>query len=217
MKKSVLIVSGGYIDDVFAGDYINNRKYEIYIACDRGMEFYQRTGLQPDLILGDFDSVDPKVLQVFQKMEGIRYKQFPPEKDWTDTELAVMHAMELGATHIDLLGATGSRWDHVMGNLSMLGLGLQAGVEICMIDAHNRIRLIDRELRIKKEKQFGDYVSLIPYMGPVAGVTLRGFQYPLEHAAMDGFRSMGISNEIVEEEAMITLEQGLLLVIESKD
>ena len=62
MKKRVLVVSGGYIDDVFAGNYINNRKYEIRIACDRGMEFYKRAGLQPDLILGDFDSADPKVL-----------------------------------------------------------------------------------------------------------------------------------------------------------
>lgn len=217
MKKRVLVVAGGYIDDVFAGDYINNRKYEIRIACDRGMEFYKRAGLQPDLILGDFDSADPKVLQYFQAMEEISCRQFPPEKDWTDTELAVMHAIKLGATHIDLFGATGSRLDHVLGNLSILGLGLQAGVEICMIDAHNRIRLIDREHRIKKDEQFGSFVSLIPYMGAVAGVTLRGFQYPLEHAAMDGFHSLGISNEIVEDEAMITLEQGLLLVIESKD
>ena len=61
MKKRVLVVSGGYIDDVFAGNYINNRKYEIRIACDRGMEFYKRAGLQPDLILGDFDSADPAI------------------------------------------------------------------------------------------------------------------------------------------------------------
>ena len=90
-------------------------------------------------------------------------EQFPAEKDWTDTELAVRKALERKPVHIDLVGATGSRLDHVMGNLQLLHMGLVHGVEIFLLDAHNRVRLIDHSLVIGQKEQYGDWISLIPY------------------------------------------------------
>lgn len=216
-EHKILIVSGGSIEDDFVRDLIQKNDYETVIACDSGMEFFYRNGLHPDLILGDFDSADQSVVKAFREQGDVRLEQFPAQKDWTDTELAVRRALESGADQIDLVGATGSRLDHVMGNLQLLALGLEKGVTISLLDAHNRIRLIDQPLTIKKKEQYGDYVSLIPHGGAVCGLTLKGMKYPLFGATLTPDVSLGISNEIVDEEASISFQEGRLFVFETRD
>ena len=90
-------------------------------------------------------------------------------------------------------------------------------MDIQILDANNRIRMIDGSLTIRRDEQYGNFVSLIPYMGDVTGVTLTGFRYPLQDYTMGGFNSLGISNEIVEDEGQIDLKAGYLLVFESRD
>lgn len=86
-----------------------------------------------------------------------------------------------------------------------------------MMDVHNRIRLIDKGITIKKKEQFGKYVSLLPFAGEVVGLTLKGMKYPLTGYNYPCFSSLGISNEIAGEEGEISFTGGVLLVIESKD
>ena len=138
-------------------------------------------------------------------------------KDDTDTEFAIRQAMELGAKEIVILGGTGTRLDHVLGNISLLGIGLKEGISIQLVDVHNRIRMIDKSLQLRKDKQFGNMVSLVPYFGAVKGLNLKGFKYPLQDFTMGGFSSLGISNEIVDEVAEINFAEGYLIVIESRD
>ena len=126
-------------------------------------------------------------------------------------------ALELAPDRIDLVGVTGSRLDHVMGNLQLLALGLESGVPMFILDAHNRIRLIDRPLTIKKEEQFGEYISLIPHGGLVGGLTLKGMKYLLSGATLTPDISLGISNEIIDEEAQIIFTVGRLFVFETRD
>lgn len=216
-EGSVLIVSGGSIDDVLVLDLLQKNHYDTVIACDRGMEFFWRNGICPDLILGDFDSADERVLDFFRKRADVRMEQFPAQKDWTDTELAVRRALKLLPDRIDLTGATGSRMDHVLGNLQLLALGMESGVQILILDANNRIRLIDRSFSIKKNEQYGKFVSLIPHGGAVRGLTLRGMKYPLEGATLTPDISLGISNEIEDDEAEIAFTEGKLFVLETKD
>lgn len=216
-KNRVLIVSGGSIDDAFVLDLLEKNSYETVIACDSGMEFFRRNGLYPDLILGDFDSTDRTTVDYFKEQTEVRLEQFPAQKDWTDTELAVRRGLELEPEHIDLVGATGTRLDHVLGNLQLLALGLEAEVSIFLLDANNRIRLADRPLKLKKSEQYGDFISLIPYGGEVSGLTLKGMKYPLEGAILRQDVSLGISNEIVDDEALISFEKGKLYVMETKD
>lgn len=216
-KNRVLIVSGGSIDDAFVLDLLGKNSYETVIACDSGMEFFRRNGLYPDLILGDFDSTDRTTVDYFKEQTEVRLEQFPAQKDWTDTELAVRRGLELEPEHIDLVGATGTRLDHVLGNLQLLALGLEAGVSIFLMDANNRIRLADRPFKLKKSEQYGDFISLIPYGGEVSGLTLKGMKYPLEGAILRQDVSLGISNEIVDDEALISFEKGKLYVMETKD
>ena len=211
-KQNILIVSGGSLEDAFVLEQIANNHYQYTIACDSGTAFFYRNGLRPDLILGDFDSADQAVLDAYKSRDDVAVEQYPAEKDWTDTELALHRALEFAPGRIDLLGGTGSRLDHVL-----LTLGLEAGVEIFMLDAHNRIRMIDRDLRILKSEQYGDYISLIPHGGDVCGLTLRGMKYPLERATLTTDVSLGVSNEIVEDEAWISFSAGRLLVLETRD
>ena len=167
--------------------------------------------------MGDFDSISKETLSRFREKEGITWYRLNPEKDDTDTEFAIRKALEAGAERITVFGGTGSRLDHVLGNIELLGIGVEAGVPIELVDAHNRIRMIKTGITLKKEKQFGKYVSLIPYTDRVEHLFLTGFKYPLADACLRGFCSLGISNEIVENEAKIRFDGGILLVIESGD
>jgi len=216
-KHDMLIVSGGQIEDALILGLLEKHHYETVVACDSGIEFFRRNGRCPDVVFGDFDSANAQTVAYFKAQPQVRMERFPAEKDWTDTELAVRRALALRPDRIDLVGATGSRLDHVLGNLQLLLLGLEAGVPIFLIDAHNRIRLIDRALTIARDEQYGDFVSLLPCAGSVTGVTLRGMKYPLKRATLTPDITLGISNEIVADTAQITFETGKLFVIESRD
>ena len=193
--KHFVIISGGTIDDSFADRWFEEEKPDAVIAADAGMEYLYRSHRVPDVIVGDFDSVGTEALAYFKTLPAIRR----------------------GAERITLLGATGTRLDHVLGNIELLGIGLKAGIPIQICDAHNRIRMIDRGMTLARKEQFGTYVSLIPYTECVEHLTLKGFKYPLTDACLRGFCSLGVSNEIVADTAEISFESGILLVVESKD
>ena len=170
--------------------------YDVLVAGDPIEEAVQHTDI------GDIVAGDPLLAD---------------QKDDTDTEFALRLAISMGAECITVLGGTGSRLDHVLGNIELLGIGLELGVEIELLDANNRIRMTDHGMVLKKEEQFGKYVSLIPYTAQVEHLYLAGFKYPLADYCLKGFCSIGVSNEITEEQAEITFENGILIVIESRD
>lgn len=215
--NSYLIVTGGYIEDDFAVRWISEHDFDGKIASDSGMEFFRRAGMVPDIIIGDFDSVKKNTLAYFKEYGDIEWKKLNPMKDDTDTEAAIRLAIKRGAKSITLLGATGSRIDHTVANIELLGIGLEENISITMLDRHNRIRLINSGITIKKDEQYGRFVSLIPYSMSVENVCLRGFKYPLDNYCMRKFNSLGISNEITEAEAHISFTDGILLVIEADD
>lgn len=212
-----VIISGGHIDDVFALNYLEENKYDCMIAADSGMDFLYRNEIVPDVIAGDFDSVGSESLAYFQGLNDVHVMKLNPIKDDTDTEFVIREAIRRGATEITLLGATGTRLDHVLANVNLLGIGLEEGVAIELVDAHNRVRMIKDFIQISKDEQFGSFVSILPVKGDAKRVTLEGMKYPLNEANVTCFSSLGISNEIVEEVASILVKQGVLLVIESRD
>ena len=215
--KQAVIVTGGRTEPAFGEEYIKKIQPQLLIAVDSGMEFFYQSGIIPHRIVGDFDSVKEKTLEFFREKDGIDWVGLIPEKDDTDTEAAIRGAIESQCERIHLLGATGSRIDHVFANIHLLGMGFGKGVQIIMADTHNRIRLTEKGISIKKKEQFGDYVSLLPFAGEVEGLTLKGMKYPLKDYNYPCFSSLGISNEIVEEEAVISFKKGVLMVVESKD
>ena len=217
MKKNSLIVTGGHIDLPFAKNQIERGSWDFVVCADSGMDFCRKAGLLPDVILGDFDSADPETLRFFRGRFPDRIFTFPAQKDETDTELALQYAIREGAEHITVLGATGSRLDHVLGNIHLLKQAMDAGTDCCLLDAHNRIRMIRQSLLIRRDGQFGRYVSLIPFTPEVRGLTLTGFAYDVSDFSLTSGKARGVSNEIREEEARIEMKSGILLVIESRD
>lgn len=212
-----LIVTGGTVDPAFAASYVRQQAFDYLIASDSGLHFFAQKNIHPDEIIGDFDSADQEELSHFRNDPSIAFHTFQPEKDYADTELALKLAITRGSSEVHILGGTGTRLDHVLGTVRMLGIALESNVLCYLVDANNRLRLIRGRTVIKKAEQYGRYVSLIPLTNEVRGVTLSGFYYPLSDYTMSGFHTLGISNEIVEEEAVIDLQDGILIVVEASD
>ena len=211
-----LVVSGGKTDSVFFRRYLLSGEYDLTVAVDSGMKMFYGEQADPDCIIGDFDSADPEILQYFRERH-VDITTLIPEKDDTDTEAGLRLAIRRGADEITLIGATGSRLDHILGNIELLGIGLQEHVSICMEDPHNRIRMLDHGISLKKAEQYGDYFSLIPFTPKVTGLTITGAKYPLRDAEMVCFNSLGVSNEITAETAEISFDSGILLLLETRD
>lgn len=217
--KSCVIISGGRLDVQFAFDFIKKEQPEILITADKGLAFCEETGIVPTQIVGDFDTLGVSILPKYKAM-GIPVRKYNPVKDYTDTEIAVRLGMELGAEKMTILGASeGNRLDHLFGNVLTMMAPAQAGVDCCMLDAHNRIRILIRPLEIKKEEQYGKYISLVPLTTDVHGVTLTGFKYPLwdYRFNVETTGSLGISNELVEKSGKIDFRSGILLMLECMD
>lgn len=217
-----LIITGGFIEADFARSFLKEESFDMVIAADKGVETARLLNVPIDYILGDFDSLEPSILeqvksQLANEESGLVLKEFPPEKDYTDTHLAIETAIESGATSVTILGATGTRLDHVMANVNLLSILLEHQIEAKIIDSHNQIYFIKSDTRLYKDKLHGKYVSLIPYTDKVTGVTLIGFKYPLSNTTMTKGNSLGISNELLEKEGVIKLDNGILIIIESRD
>lgn len=223
-----IIVSGGNIQDDFALDFLKEnigragRENLCLIGADRGMDFFMRLfgkeKIQPDIAVGDFDSLSLEGKNYLDLLTGVDICRLKPEKDDSDTQSAAVMAMERGSREIAILGATGSRLDHVLANLGLLSLGRNRGVRIVLVDQCNYISLVESGTVLKKSCQFGKYVSFFPVGGEVDGLTLRGFQYPLNrHRLTVSDSGLTVSNEIAEETAEVTYESGTLLMIMSRD
>ena len=213
----VIIVSGGSIDKEVLNSIINEYKNAYIIGVDRGLEALSGYDINPQLIIGDFDSVSDKVRRNYEACDNII--ALNTDKDYTDTHVAVEKALELKPEHIIILGATGGRLDHFLGNLNLLKICLDKDVSTEIIDRQNRIRLINekKELIIRRKALYGKFISLIPFSDVVSGITLSGCKYNLSGAVLNKDETLGVSNELVKEEGLIKVSNGYLLVLETKD
>jgi len=186
------------------------RPDDIIIAADGGVHHCQDLGVTPAVVIGDLDSLLPDEISALQTadVEIIRY---PAQKDQTDFELALRHAISLGADEILGLGALGARWDMTIANILLLGAPELAGLTVRLIDRQQEIVLLRGEGKITFHGRRGDTLSLIPLGQDARGVTLAGLEYSLEDGILRFGSTRGISNVLVEETATVYLKQGLLL------
>lgn len=211
----ILIVTGGSIADDLLKKYADSGEYRYILGVDRGLEAIKRLGIITDYAIGDFDSASAEVKQNYNGLDNTIILN--PEKDYTDTHVAVLKAKELNADYITILGGTGSRLDHVLGNFALLKICLMLDIKTEIIDTNNRIVMIDKEYTVRKTAQYGKYVSLIPFSDKVTGINTRGFKYELHNATLVKEETIGISNELREEEGHISIEDGYLMILETKD
>lgn len=178
--KVCLIVTGGRLDLAFARSFLEKEKFYKVIAVDGGLESVKALGITPDYVVGDFDTVDKEVLEEFRKVPYIVWESHRPEKNETDTELARNRALTLACDRIVFMGATGGRMDHMLGNIHLLYGCMEREVEAWIVDAWNKIYLVDQNRIFVRDQLWGRYVSFLPYTESVTGITLKGFKYPLD-------------------------------------
>lgn len=210
-----LIITGGKINKNFAKKYLKSNKYDIIIAVDKGLETIDYLKLQPQYVLGDFDSVNTKILEKYKK-QNIKIIKLNPEKDLTDTHSAIDLALKLKSTEITILGAIGTRLDHTIANIHILKQALDKNIKAKIVNEKNEIELIDKEIIIKKDDNY-KYVSIIPLTTQVTGITIEGMKYIINDYTLSIGDSLGVSNEQIDKDAKISIKTGILIVIKSKD
>jgi thiamine pyrophosphokinase len=190
---------------------------DLVVAADGGAGHARALGVAIDAWVGDGDSVDPDTVAGLEAA-GVAVHRSSPDKDETDTELAIHAALDRGATAIVLLGATGGpRLDHELANLALLATPRLAGVPTTIYTDRARIRLLrdDGARSLSLDGRVGDLVSLLPLGAPVEGVRTVGLRYPLDDEALPLGTPRGVSNVIRGAGASVTIRTGLLLVIET--
>ena len=233
MKKpgyDAVIVSGGRLDSdhaclsILAATKNVEKENICIIAADHGLDFLLHNKIKPEIVIGDFDSAGPDALAFLEKNENapadgrpqiIRMK---PEKDISDTHAALIEAEKRGCKNVLLLGATGTRLDHVTANLLLLLKAKEAGMKLTIADPKNLIFLADDGMQFPKKVWGEYYISFFPMGDPVEGLTLCGFQYPLNDFRL-ALReaSLTISNRIVDEYAEVHFKSGDLVVMITTD
>ncbi|WP_420852107.1 thiamine diphosphokinase [Paenibacillus hamazuiensis] len=214
MSERIVIFSGGNLGE-WAFEYA--RSGDILVGVDRGAWFLVGHGRAPALAIGDFDSVSPDELRQIENASGQFITCDPVFKDLTDTEMAFEWALRRRPEEIVMLGVLGTRWDHSLANVHLLRKAADAGISSFIADEHNRIAMVSGPGIHRVTRSRFAQVSLLPLSLEVRGITLRGFQYPLERAALALGQSLGISNVLVSESGSVEVAEGLLLVIESID
>jgi len=209
MMRAYIYTGGAVFTDRI---YEHPKEEDLIIAADSGWHNAQRLGVKPQVLLGDFDSIGTGELP-----DVVEILQVPAEKDQTDTELAIETALKEGCSDLVFLGATGSRLDHSLGNIFLLEGLLKQGIHAEIVNENNRLYLKNRSFILYRNTTCGDFLSLLPLSETVEEVTLTGFKYPVEQLTFYRERTLGISNEITEEEAKVEFLRGTFIVVESRD
>ena len=179
------------------------------IAADAGYENACRVGVEPDLLLGDYDSAP-------RPEAGAKTVFLPAEKDDTDTYYAARKALELGATDVVIVGGLGgARLDHTLANLQTLVFLAKNGVCATLADTDNEVTaLLPGTHRIQARP--GWYFSIFSAGEQAPGVTLEGLKYPLHDYTLTHAFPIGVSNEFADETATIRFSAGMIYLVLSR-
>ncbi len=211
--KIVIIANG----DMNEPDYYRRLVGENdYIICvDGGASYALTMGLVPALIIGDLDSLrdDDRLMLSKIKAELVLH---PPEKEKSDLELALDHAVEMDPQEVLIICAMGGeRIDHALINLLLLLKPLEKGIKAAIVDEKQEIRLVNQAQAIALEGRPGDYLSLFSLQTETKGIVTQGLKYPLYNESLFFASSRGLSNEFIATSAKVTLQEGLLMLIKT--
>ncbi len=218
--KKCTIVSNGIISDYDSFKALLNFEAGFIICADGAMRHLREVGVFPDLIVGDLDSADPDDIK-FYESHNVEFEKFDNDKDFTDTELCFEIAVQKGFNVIHILAAFGNRIDHTLANIGLFRKADMASVRLCILDEKNVMysivgdgKHIDKIEVIKKD---GWFISLIPLTEKCEGVSCTGTKYILDNEILFIGESRSVSNEFVDDAAYVSVKNGILLIIISKD
>ncbi|MGN0613316.1 MAG: thiamine diphosphokinase [Porcipelethomonas sp.] len=182
-----------------------------YVICaDGGYSIAKRLRIEPDVMIGDFDTYSGRL------PENCEIIKHPPEKDDTDTMLAAKLALDRGYRHIVICGGVGGRLDHTIANIQTLRYILRHEAYGELAGDGNYVTMQGPGVRVYSRMK-GYYFSVFSYTEECRGVSLTGFKYPLKDGVIRNSFPIGVSNEITGRSGIVSLESGILLVVFSRD
>lgn len=193
-----------------AGDFegsITKSCGDLIIAADAGYHHLKRLSLSADILLGDFDTIGD-----IPDHPDIR--RFPKEKDYTDTELAIIEGIENGYKSFTVCGALGGkRLEHTMANISLAASYAQKGYDITLTDGNYIVKAIHNSSVSFDECEKG-FISVFTISGKAQGVCEKGFKYELENATLDSSNpTLCVSNEFIGKKSEISVSDGTLIIM----
>ncbi len=199
MGKCYIIGAWGFNEN------IEPKEDDFVIAADGGYEALIKKGIKVDCVMGDFDSLG-------YTPEHKNLVVHPAEKDDTDTRLAVEYGYSKGYRKFLIFGGIGGRLDHTLANMqTLLGLS-RMGAEAYLIGEGKVITVVENGCFEFSGKESG-YLSLFPADGAVSGVFLKGLKYTLDNAELVSDRALAVSNEFINEKALVRVDKGGLYIL----
>ncbi|WP_294550884.1 thiamine diphosphokinase [uncultured Pseudoflavonifractor sp.] len=178
---------------------------DLLIAADGGYAWLKDKGLEPDLVVGDFDSMaEPAGVAPLVRL--------PRMKDDTDTMAAVRLGQDRGYRQFHIFGGTGGRFDHTLANLQLLAWLSRRGEQGWLYGPDWTATAITAgALEFGPENR--GMISVFAHSDRARGVTIEGLKYSLAGAELDNGFSLGVSNEFTGVPSRVSVEEGTLLVV----
>lgn len=207
VNKRCIIIGGG---DCTIDILKSNISLDDFVICaDSGFDIAYETEISVDLLIGDFDSIK-------RIPANVNTITLPVEKDVTDCLAAYNEGVKLGFKSFVLFGGTGGRFEHTFANISLMANASKSDIALEIIDDKHIFRSITNS-SIKITKKDNQQISVFAYGGKAAGVTLKGFHYPLDDYSLDPFNgALGTSNDITDDYGEISVKNGTLIIIETQ-
>jgi thiamine pyrophosphokinase len=214
-QKRVVVVAGGAVTQNFLRT--NMKETDIVIGADYGVVSLLDAGIIPHIAIGDFDTAGEEKLQEWKSI-GIKIVRLLESKDVTDTHAAVEEALSYDPKEIYLYGMFGgSRMDHTLANIGLLEFISARGAAGIIQDETNLVRLLQGPGKVNLINMGYTYVSIVPISKKLTGVYTTGLAYPLTGQCLVRGQTRSISNQMVEETAAVSIENGKCYIIQSKD
>ncbi len=212
LRHVVVIVNGG---ELTARAVSAIPPSAIIIAADGGLDRALAAGVEPHRLIGDLDSVSPSG-RGWADRRQIVITEFSPDKDATDTELALAAAVERGCDDLLVLAGVGDRLDHTLGTITALGAAtLHDVASVRMVWGDSIVRIAHPQRPLTLQPHDGATFSLLALHGPCAGLTILGARWPLQDAELCPASSVGISNEFLAATVEVTVGAGIATVVQS--
>jgi thiamine pyrophosphokinase len=210
--RATIFANGEFCNSPNTPDFQEN---SLVIAADGGSRHCQTLKILPDILVGDLDSTDPDLVTNWED-NGVEIIRHPVDKDQTDLELALLLAQDRGAEEARVYGAVGGRLDMTFGNLFLLAHP-QLTISTTLVCGKEEVHLLRQGNSLNLNGKPGDTLSLLVLHPDGAKISASGVQYPLENDLLVFGESRGISNNLTQKNAIITIESGLLAVIHTRD